>query len=214
MPQPPGRASWSRPRYCLESITNTPPGPITKWSRLAWLPGRARSCRTAQPWHSSAAKSRAVRRSPAAPRRQAMASGLGRNRSPQPAATAASTPRTSPSRGASRLPRTPPPDPHQRWRPPATAGRASRRPTRSPAPAATAPGRSRLAGPRWPGPAPPPPADRHRCRPAALRDRRCGGPGRLEVGLAERPHRPAGPVLVVEGLGLRTGHWGRSFWWC
>src|SRR5215207_2077073 len=74
---------------------------------LAWLPGTARSCRTAQPCRSSAANRRAVRRSPAAPRRQAMASGLGRNRSPQPAATAASPPRTSPSWGASRLPRTP-----------------------------------------------------------------------------------------------------------
>jgi hypothetical protein len=45
-----------------------------------------------------------VRRSPATPRRQALASGLGRNRSPQPAAVAASTPTTRPSRGTSRLP--------------------------------------------------------------------------------------------------------------
>jgi hypothetical protein len=28
----------------------------------------------------------------------------------------------------------------------------------------------------------------------------------LEVGLAERPHRPAGPVIVVEGPGSRAGH--------
>ena len=52
-----------------------------------------------------------MRRSPAAPRRQATASGLGWNRSPQPAATAASAPTTRPSRGTSRLPRTPPPAP-------------------------------------------------------------------------------------------------------
>jgi hypothetical protein len=55
-----------------------------------------------------------VRRSPTAPRRQATASGLARNRSPQPAATAASVPRTSPRRGASRLPRTAPPAPMPR----------------------------------------------------------------------------------------------------
>jgi hypothetical protein len=48
----------------------------------------------------------------ALPRRPSLpaptASGLGRNRSPQPAAMAASPPRTSPSLGASRLPRSPP----------------------------------------------------------------------------------------------------------
>src|SRR5829696_6994403 len=81
---------------------------------LAWLRGTARSCRTAQPCRSSAAKTRAVRRSPAAPRRQATASGLGWNRSIQPAAMAASAPRTSPSRGATRLPRTPPAAPTPR----------------------------------------------------------------------------------------------------
>jgi hypothetical protein len=50
MPQPPAGVELQRPRYCLESITNTPPVPITKWSRLARLPWMARSCRIAQ-WY-------------------------------------------------------------------------------------------------------------------------------------------------------------------
>jgi hypothetical protein len=45
---------------------------------------------------------------PRRPRRQALASGLGRNRSPQLATLAATPPRTGPSPGASRLPRNPP----------------------------------------------------------------------------------------------------------
>src|SRR5512132_1332 len=81
---------------------------------LARLPRTARSCRAAHPCRSSGPISRAVRRSPAAPRRQATASGLGRNRSAQPATRAASAPRASPSRDASRLPRTPPPTPTPR----------------------------------------------------------------------------------------------------
>ena len=74
------------------------------------LPGTARSCRTAHPCRSNPAKRRAVCRSPTAPRRQALASGLGRNRSPQPAATAVSAPTTRPNRGATRRPRTVPTD--------------------------------------------------------------------------------------------------------
>src|SRR5829696_710289 len=107
----PDKSSWRRPRYCLESMTNTPPGPIAKWSRLARLPGAARSCSTAHPWRSSESSSRAVRRSPAAPRRQALASGLGRNRSLQPTAAAASAAATRPSHRASWLTRNPPPTP-------------------------------------------------------------------------------------------------------
>src|SRR5215218_863209 len=75
---------------------------------LARLPGTARSCRTTHPCRSSWASSRAVRRSPAAPHRQATASGLGRNRSPHPAAIAASPPRIKPSRGTDKLPSRPP----------------------------------------------------------------------------------------------------------
>jgi hypothetical protein len=75
---------------------------------LAAEPGTARSCRTAHPCRSSGAKRRAVRRSPDAPRRQATASGLGWNRSPQLVAMAASPPITRLSRGASRLPSSPP----------------------------------------------------------------------------------------------------------
>jgi hypothetical protein len=33
----------------------------------------------------------------------------------------------------------------------------------------------------------------------------------LEVGLAERPHRAAGPVLVVEGPGVGAGHRGAPY---
>jgi len=58
---------------------------------LARLPGMARSCKTTHPCRSNAAKRRAVRCSPAAPCRHAIASGLGRNRSAEPAATAVST---------------------------------------------------------------------------------------------------------------------------
>jgi hypothetical protein len=38
----------------------------------------------------------------------------------------------------------------------------------------------------------------------------------LEVGLAERSHRPTGPILViVERPRSRTGHRDAlSFWWC
>jgi hypothetical protein len=95
----------------LESITNTPPGPTTKWSMLARLRGTARSCRTAQPCRSSGSSSRAVRRSPAAPRRQATASRLGRNHNPQPVTKATIPPRNSPHRGVSWLSSTPPPRP-------------------------------------------------------------------------------------------------------
>jgi hypothetical protein len=63
-------------------------------SVLARLSGTARSCRTTHPSCSSGASSRAVRRSPAAPRRQATASWPGRNRSP-------SRPRWPPARRGS-----------------------------------------------------------------------------------------------------------------
>ena len=37
---------WTLPVHCLPSITNTPLGPITRWSRLAGELGRARSWKT------------------------------------------------------------------------------------------------------------------------------------------------------------------------
>jgi hypothetical protein len=49
MPQPPRGVEPEAPSILLESITNTPAGPITKWSMLARLPGTARSCRTTHP---------------------------------------------------------------------------------------------------------------------------------------------------------------------
>jgi hypothetical protein len=92
--------AWSRSR--------TPHQGRSPSGRGGRLPATARSCRTAHPCRSSGPSSRAVRRSPAAPRCQATASELGRNRSHQPTATAASAPRTWFSRDATRLPRTPP----------------------------------------------------------------------------------------------------------
>src|SRR5215207_8745141 len=62
----------------------------------------------AHPSRSSGPKRRAVRRSPTAPRRQAPASKLGRNRSAHPAVMTANPPSSSPDRGASRLPSSPP----------------------------------------------------------------------------------------------------------
>jgi hypothetical protein len=63
----PDGSSWRRPRYCLESITNAPPGPIIRWSILARFPGSARSCRTTHPYRSNWLRSRGVRRPPAPP---------------------------------------------------------------------------------------------------------------------------------------------------
>jgi hypothetical protein len=34
----PDGSSWRRPRYCLESITNAPPGPIIRWSIIGSAP--------------------------------------------------------------------------------------------------------------------------------------------------------------------------------
>jgi hypothetical protein len=104
----------------------------------------------AQPCPSSWESSRAVRRSPAAPRHQATASELARNRSPQPAAMAASTPTTRPSRGTSRLARIPPPTPMPRvtttrqGRVLVQAAHASPHPYRHHRPARTGAGQLRL----------------------------------------------------------------------
>jgi hypothetical protein len=111
MPQPPRRVELQPTPILLGVDHEHPPGPMARWSRLARLPGTARSWRSTHPYRSSGPSSRAVRRSPAAPRRPAIASGLTQNRSPQPATTAASAVTTNPSRGANRLPRTPPPTP-------------------------------------------------------------------------------------------------------
>ena len=81
----------------LGTMTSTPPGPMAKWSMFAWLPGWARSCRTVHPCRSSGARSRAVRRSPPAPRRQAWVSRLGWNRSIQAISAAAVRPARGPS---------------------------------------------------------------------------------------------------------------------
>jgi hypothetical protein len=130
-----------------------------------------------------------VRRSPAAPRRQAIASGLGLDRSTQPAATAASAPRTRFNRGASRLPR--------------TAPRAA-----GPRVAATRHGRLRVQAAHSAARA------RRHCawgeppgRPTLVRlvVGEVGEDG-LQVGLTERPHRPTRPILVVEGPRSSTGH--------
>jgi hypothetical protein len=161
---------------------------------LARLPGTARSCRTSHPCRSSRARRRAVRRSPAAPRGQATASGLGLNRRPQPATWPPA--RRGPARAGvpGRLPRTPSPARCRGWQRPARAGPGSRRPTRPPGPAATSPRPSRPPDLRWPAPAPPPPADRRRCRPATRRGRRQDERGWLagRPDLAAAPSRWAG----------------------
>jgi hypothetical protein len=73
-------------------MASTPPGPMTRWSMLAAEPGMARSCRTAHPCRSRGARRRAVRCSPAAPRRQATVSLEVRKRSSQPSPAATVTP--------------------------------------------------------------------------------------------------------------------------
>src|SRR4029453_12027544 len=65
----------------------------------------------------------------------------------------------------------------------------------------------------WPAPAPPQPADPHGAGHdlVGVLAVEVGEDG-LQVGLAERPHRPAGPVLVVvEGPRSRAGHRGAPF---
>jgi hypothetical protein len=157
MPQPPAGVEPKSAAVLLGLDHEHPTGPITRWSRLARLPWTARSCRTAHPCRSSGESRRAVRRSPAAPGAQATASGLGLNRSPQPAAMAASAPTTRPSRSTSRRPRTPPPTPTV-----VAAIRQARVRVHAAHPAARnrrhlPPGRRRPGGRRWLVPAPPPP---------------------------------------------------------
>jgi hypothetical protein len=159
-------------RY-LGQTAPRPPRSGSSQSMLARLPGTARSCRTAQPCRSSGAKRRAVRRSPAAPRRQATASGLGRNRSPQPASPTASAATISPSRGASWRPRAPPTDtdPEEDGDPPGQSPGPGG-PLGSPQPPPGRLGGAARPAHAGPHPAAPPPADRFRCRPAAPRGRR------------------------------------------
>jgi hypothetical protein len=173
---------------------------------LAAEPGTARSCRTAHPCRASGSSSRAVRRSPVAPRarrwRPGWAGTVAPSRLPWPRA------RQPPGRaggpaGGQGLPHRPR---CQGWRRPARAGSGSRRPTRPPAGAATARGPSRPAGPRWPHP-----HGHHRPAGASAGQQLVGvvaevGEDGLQVGLAERPHRPTRPVIVVEGPRSRAGH--------
>ena len=67
MPQPPRPVEVEAAPILFGVDHEHPAGAITKWSRLARLPGTARSCRTTHPCRSSRAKRRAVRRSPTAP---------------------------------------------------------------------------------------------------------------------------------------------------
>ena len=108
VPEPPGWVEPQATSVLLGVDHEHPTSADHQVVEVARLPATARSCRTAHPCRSSGPSSRAVRRSPAAPRCQATASELGRNRSHQPTATAASAPRTWFSRDATRLPRTPP----------------------------------------------------------------------------------------------------------
>jgi hypothetical protein len=133
----PQALSRSRPRYCLDSITNTPRGQSPGgqgWPGCHGRPGRAGPPIPAAPAGRAGGRCAAPRPPPAA---QATASGLGLNRSPQPAAMAASAPTTRPSRSTSRRPRTP----HRRrqWWRSAKRGSGSMQPIRPPATAATSP---------------------------------------------------------------------------
>jgi hypothetical protein len=152
----PQALSRSRPRYCLDSITNTPRGQSPGgqgWPGCHGRPGRAGPPIPAAPAGRAGGRCAAPRPPPAA---QATASGLGLNRSPQPAAMAASAPTTRPSRSTSRRPRTPPPTPT------VVAIRQARVRVHAAHPAARnrrhlPPGRRRPGGRRWLVPAPPPP---------------------------------------------------------
>src|SRR4029453_14614254 len=95
-------------------------------------PGDGQVMEDHPPCRSSGPSRRAVRRSPAAPRRQAMASGLSRNRSPPPAAVAA------------RPPPRPPPPPGEGLRPEPEPQPPPGRSGRQPPDHQAEPGRSRL----------------------------------------------------------------------
>jgi hypothetical protein len=149
----PQALSRSRPRYCLDSITNTPRGRSPGgqgWPGCHGRPGRAGPPIPAAPAGRAGGRCAASRSSPAG---QATASGLGLNRSPQLAAMAASAPTTRPSRSTSRRPRTPPPTPT----PTVVAIRQGRVRVHAAHPAARnrrhlPPGRRRRVGRRWPAP--------------------------------------------------------------
>jgi hypothetical protein len=85
MPQPPAGVEPKSAAVLLGLDHEHPTGPITRWSRLARLPWTARSCRTAHPCRSSGESRRAVRRSPAAPRRPS--DGVWAGLEPQPPAS-------------------------------------------------------------------------------------------------------------------------------
>jgi hypothetical protein len=70
-------------------MTQTPVGPITRWSKLADHPGRVTSCTTRWPSRSSGRSASAVRRCVAACRRQTLALAEGRKRTRQPVTSAA-----------------------------------------------------------------------------------------------------------------------------
>jgi hypothetical protein len=99
--------AWSRPKTLHRGRSPDGHG----WPGCRGRPGRA-----GPPIHGTPGDG-ALERCVAPPpphAAKAQASWLARNRSPQPAATAASTPTTRPSRGTSRRPRTPPPAPTPR----------------------------------------------------------------------------------------------------
>jgi hypothetical protein len=192
---------------CWGQTAPRPPRSGSSQSMLARLPGTTRSCRTTQPRRSREASRRAVRRSPAA--RAARRPHLGwvgtaaPSRPPPPPVRQRSVPAEAPAGGLGL--------PHRRrsrgGRRPAKAGSGPRRPTRPTAAAARSPGRNRPVGPRWPAP------HRHHRPIGAGADQQLVGviaqvsEDGLEVGLAERPHRPTGSiVIVVEGPGSRAGH--------
>jgi hypothetical protein len=156
MPQPPAGVEPKSAAVLLGLDHEHPTGPITRWSRLARLPWTARSCRTAHPCRSSGESRRAVRRSPAAPRRPS--DGVWAGLEPQPPASC---------HGRERANHQAEPEYQQAAKdspptPTVVAIRQARVRVHAAHPAARnrrhlPPGRRRPGGRRWLVPAPPPP---------------------------------------------------------
>ena len=173
MPQPPGRVELQAAAILLGVDHEHPTGADHQVVDVgpAARDGQVVQDRPPVPLQRSQAAGRCAAPPPpraARRRRLGWAGTAAPSRPPRPPARRRPVPAGAPA-GCQGLPQR---HRSQEWRLPARAGSGSRRPTRPPGSAATWPGRSRLAGPRWPAPAPPPPADRRRCRPATRRGRR------------------------------------------
>jgi hypothetical protein len=211
----PDWSSWRRPRYCLESITNTPAradhqvidvGLASRYGQVvqdrpplplqpiqdaggASLPGRS-------PPPGDGVRAGSEPQPPAGPHRRQPAEDQPQRRCQQAAKQPADggdgeDGGDSPGQG-------PGPD------------RPLARPLLPP---------PRLGRAAWPAHCRPHPHRYHRPISTGIGQELVGvvgevGEDGLQIGLAERPHRAAGPVIVVEGPWWRTGHRGAPFRWC